>query len=298
MIKSISVTNEREETIRMELGESGNTDFLFLHADGLGPVPTAINMTDLASGDGSFFNNARAQSRTVTLFLQLLENPTIEASRHSLYRYFPSKKPIAITIETEERLCVAEGFVEMNQVNPFSSRVVGQVTVRCPSPYLRSANDAVEVLNGTQNNFEFPLEIEDDGFVFGEIISDPEKVITYEGDVDAGMIFYMRATGEVVDPVFYNGGTKETIGIDSERLELYTGDGIINSDEFLISTIRGNKYAYLIRSGVYWNILNCLTDDPDWLTLTRGENILGYYAESGESNILLQIRFYELYAGV
>jgi hypothetical protein len=86
--------------------------------------------------------------------------------------------------------------------------------------------------------------------------------------------------------------------IDTDRLELMTGDPIIAGDDIFISTIKGQKSVTLLREGVYTNILNCLDKNADWFQLVRGDNVFAFTAETGGTNLQFRIENQTVYEGV
>jgi hypothetical protein len=86
--------------------------------------------------------------------------------------------------------------------------------------------------------------------------------------------------------------------IDSSKLITMTGSDIITGDTITINTVKGDKSIYLIRDGKTFNIFNCLDKNTDWFTLSNGDNIFAYTAESGSSNLQFSITNRVAYEGV
>lgn len=86
--------------------------------------------------------------------------------------------------------------------------------------------------------------------------------------------------------------------IDTDKLEAYTGSGIVAGDDIVICTVKGNKSITLIRGGKSTNILNCLEKNADWFQLAKGDNIFAYTAQSGGSNLQFKIENRIVYEGV
>jgi hypothetical protein len=77
-----------------------------------------------------------------------------------------------------------------------------------------------------------------------------------------------------------------------------TGSALIYGDTVTICTIKGQKSAYLLRDGEYTNILNCLGKTPDWFSLTKGDNIYAFSADSGEEFLDFRVEHRVAYEGV
>ena len=304
MIKSVIVTNYLGESIKLILGEPEKSGFLIKSITGLGPGKADINTTKLSAIDGSVFNSAKVNERNIVLTIVFLEKDTIEDARQLTYKYFPIKKPLTLLIETDNRYCYAEGYVENNDPNIFSIQEQTQISVICPDPYFYSAGETgknVTIFSGIEPEFEFPFSNEsltENLIITGAIQNKTEEVITYNGDSETGVFIRIHAIGAVKMITIYNTGTRELMKIDTDKLASLTGNGIIASDDILISTVKGNKYVHLVRAGKEYNILNCLGKNSNWFTLAKGDNVFAYVAEEGSSNLQFRIENRVLYEGI
>lgn len=304
MIKSITVTNPQGESLKLELAAPEKTGLAITSITGLGPVKADINCTDLATSDGSIFNSARLGNRNIVLKLLFLEKPTIEDTRLLTYKYFPIRKKVKLLIETDKRICEIEGRVESNEPNVFSKSEDTQISIICPDPFFYSAGENgnnITVFYGVEDNFEFPFSNEspiEDLIEFGIVTYSTERVIRYLGDADIGVVIRIFFTGDVSNLTIYNVRTRDFLRIDTQRLKAMTGSELIHGDEVTISTIKGDKYITLLRDGKEINILNCMDRQSTWLTLTQGDNIIGYTADDGGSNLQFRIENRIVYEGV
>lgn len=164
MIKSIKVTNYRNESLTLELANPYKTGLAITSVDGLGPAEASISTSDIASKDGSLFNSARMGNRNIVLNFRLLPNPAVEAIRdverirHTVYRYFPIKKKLTLEIITGERHGTIVGYVDKCEPNIFTKNQTIQVSIVCPDPWFKS-NEEIKI-NSLQvtDAFNFPLE--------------------------------------------------------------------------------------------------------------------------------------------
>lgn len=161
MINSVTVTNHLGESMKMELRFPEKSGFLIQEITGLSPTKANINFTELASSDGALYNSSRLTTRNIVLSLLFLWSPTVEAVRQLSYKYFPIKKQIKLTIETDTRICETYGYVESNEADIFSSQEGTQISILCPDPYLyASGNPTLTIFSGIENIFEFPFSNE------------------------------------------------------------------------------------------------------------------------------------------
>lgn len=307
MIKSFTVTNYLGDTIVLELGRPEQSGFLIKEVTGLGPVKATINTTDISTNDGSLFNSARLAERNIVFEFIFIENPgveTIEDIRQKSYKYFPLKKSVDILIETDNRIVKTTGYIESNEPDIFSDQEGCQISIICPDPYFYSAGkDAINytIFYGVEPVFEFPFSNEsltEPLIVFGNIVNKTESVITYQGDAEIGITIRIHALGPVKNVTIYNTGTREQMKIDTDKIQALTGEGIIASDDIVITTSKGEKSITLIRGGLSYNILNCLDKNTNWFSLVKGDNIFAFTAEEGSTNLQFSIENKVIYEGV
>lgn len=307
MIYSLAVTNFLGDRIRLELGKPENTGFLIKSITGLGPVKANVNTTEVATNDGSMFNSARLSQRNIVIqmvFVNSIYGEDIEAIRQKSYKYFPIKKNVELVIETDNRYVRTTGYIESNEPDIFSKQEGTQISIICPDPYFYSASedgDNVTDFYSIDPMFEFPFSNEsltEPLLVFGEIQIKTEGVITYSGDSEIGVMIYIHAIGPAEHINIYNTETREVMTIDTVKLEKLTGRGLIAGDDIIINTLKGEKSITLVRSGVSYNILNCLDKNTDWFTLVKGDNIFAFTADSGVTNLQFRIENKVIYEGV
>jgi len=307
MIYSLAVTNFLGDRIRLELGKPENTGFLIKSITGLGPVKANVNTTEVATNDGSMFNSARLSQRNIVIqmvFVNSIYGEDIEEIRQKSYKYFPIKKNVELVIETDNRYVRTTGYIESNEPDIFSKQEGTQISIICPDPYFYSASedgDNVTDFYSIDPMFEFPFSNEsltEPLLVFGEIQIKTEGVITYTGDSEIGVMIYIHAIGPAEHINIYNTETREVMTIDTVKLEKLTGRGLIAGDDIIINTLKGEKSITLVRSGVSYNILNCLDKNTDWFTLVKGDNIFAFTADSGVTNLQFRIENKVIYEGV
>lgn len=304
MIKSVTITNHLGESIKLDLFNPEESGFIIKSIEGLGPVKANINFKELATNDGSIDNSARLSSRNIVMSLQFMESPTIEETRLKSYKYFPIKRNIKFLIETDSRICETIGRVETNVPTIFSNAEGCQISILCPNPYFYSAgeNGANQtIFYGTEPLFEFPFSNEsltEDLIEFGSIENRTEGTIYYDGDAEIGITIQIHAVGEAEGLVIHNTKTREIMRINDDKLKSLMGSGIQAGDEITITTSRGEKGIYMLRSGVTTNILNSLEKPIKWFQLSKGDNTFAYTASSGLTNLQFRIENKVIYEGV
>lgn len=304
MIKSVTITNHLDESIKLDLFNPEESGFIIKNIEGLGPVKANINFKELATNDGSIDNSARLSSRNIVMSLQFMESPTIEETRLKSYKYFPIKRNIKFLIETDSRICETIGRVETNVPTIFSNAEGCQISILCPNPYFYSAGENgtnQTIFYGTEPLFEFPFSNEsltEDLIEFGSIENRTEGTIYYDGDTEIGITIQIHAVGEAEGLVIYNTKTREIMRINDDKLKSLMGSGIQAGDEITITTSRGEKGIYMLRSGVTTNILNSLEKPIKWFQLSKGDNTFAYTASAGLTNLQFRIENKVIYEGV
>lgn len=304
MIKKITITNYLNESIEIDLRCPEKSGLLIYNITGLGPVKADINSTELSTYDGSIFNSARANSRNIVISMIFIEKNTIEETRHLTYKYFPLKKNLKIVIETDTRICETTGYVESNEPSIFSSMEGTQISIVCPDSFFYSSGNSginITYFYAVEPLFEFPFSNEslsDYLIEFAAIHMESVKSIYYTGDSEIGFSIEIHAIGTAKNVTVINTKTRESMKIDTDKLQQLTGNGIIDGDTIYISTMKGEKTITLLREGIYTNILNCLDKNADWFQLSKGDNIFTYTADEGLANLQISMQNRTIYEGI
>lgn len=301
MLKAITVINFKGESMRMELAHPEKTGMLIYNVTGIGGAEADINMSDLATGDGSLFDSARVTSRNIVLTIKLMGLPSVENSRYTMYKYFPIKKPITLIFETDRRTSRISGYVESNPTEIFSKDEYVTVSVMCADPFFKSEYGSTTSFSGVTPLFEFPYSNESTTqklTEFGSYRRDDRAIIDYQGDVDTGMVITIHAMGEVENMTIYNVNTYESLTISTDKVSNLIGGKFSLGDDIIISTITGDKYVKVLHNGIYHNAFSAINKDADWLQLTPGMNTFAFDAESGANNAMVTFEYENAYMGV
>lgn len=303
MIKSLTITNHLGDSIVLELMRPEKSGFIVKSIDGLGPVKANINMTNSATNDGAVYNSAFMNTRDIRLSLLYYQtkDETIEDIRQKSYKYFPNKKKVRIQIETENRIVWTEGYVENNEPQIFSPESGCTINIRCPDPYLYSLYESNTIFYGVEPLFEFPLEnasTDERLLELSTIINKSTAVVFYKGDCEVGCTIVIDAIGPVSDITIHRADSPEYMNIDTNKLIPIVGSEIVSGDTIIIETSVGNKSIVLVRDGIRYNILNCLSKDSTWFTLSKGDNIFSYAVRDGAECVQFRISNKIVYYGV
>lgn len=300
MIKAFTVTNYLGESLRVDLFDPDPSGFIVEKIEGLGPVKATLNFTEFATLDGAIDNLARKGTRNILIYLIFQENSSIEDTRQLTYKYFPVKRSVTLTIETDNRTCVAIGRVESNEPDIFNKQEGCQISIVCSDPYLYSPSSekTITLYSHIEGLFEFPFSsdgisgydssgvdynYQTDPIEFGAVYTLYENNIWYSGDADSGILARMLFNGPIGldDTIYvYHQESREYFAIINSRIKLPTGSegaietGVKRNDFIYVNTKRGYKSIYLIRGGVSYNIINSIYRDSDWFQLNKGLNTI------------------------
>ena len=280
---TLRIENKRGEQFTL----SGSPDYTILGIDGLASMSATINTSNTGLRDGADFNSSRANMRNIVLTVGI--NNPVEINRVKLYQYFKTKQYCKIYFKSEMRNVFIEGYVETIENDLFARRQTVQISIVCPRPYFKSLGAMYADVSKVVSAFEFPFSIEKDGIEFSYIQKDYIATVHNRGDVDCGIIAVITATDEVVNPIIYSA---ETGGSFKVKVTMEA------SDQLIINTNDGEKSVKFIHGGVEYNYLNYVMSNPEWFTLSAGDNVFSYDADFGVDNLNIYFEYRAFYEGV
>lgn len=324
MIKSLTVTNYLGKSLKITLSEAEPSHGLLIkNITGIGPADASLNFSDYATNDGSEFNSARLDKRSIQITLMPIEtfDITVEKARHNSYVYFPTKKQVRLIFETDERTLYCYGRVEHNTPDIFQQQEIITIDIVCEDPYF------YKIVNGFEETHEEFAMINP---AFSSEYTHPddptdESLSTYftnednpilefgtysttdvltrdllnEGDVEAGLLIRINFNGGINGDIHIVNNPQDQIIIDTSEVEELLGDYIGAGDVIEISTDPKYRYAKITHNGIETNILNALNFDTiTWIVLYPGDNIVSYYVDSGNDNTEATFIYKTLYLGV
>lgn len=301
MIKNIRAINAKDEYIDIDLYHPETSGFIVKSIDGLMPGEVSINTTALATTDGGLYNSSRKDIRNIVLEFGLLFTPTVEDTRHKLYKYFNIKEKVTLEFQTDRRYSEIVGYVENVDGDIFSDDETPQVSIICPDPWFYSKANEVVSFSGIMPVFEFPFSNEsltDNLLEFGEIRLDTRISIVYNGDISTGVKIVIHYLDNPGDIDIFNVDTREHMKIYSERVKNTLGYIPQAGDDIIISTTNGDKYAQLYHNGFYHNIINSIDKESDWFELTKGDNVFVFDTQYGNEKILMSFQYRNAYGGI
>lgn len=268
---------------------TNNKDYAITEIDGLNPPSANIVTSETSLFDGEKFESAKTESRQLEIAIAIQRNA--EENRIALYNVVRIKQYIKVLYKNGKRNVFIEGYVSDFSIDYFAQTQEATISILCPEPYFKDAEEIIAGVNLIISKFTFPFAIESTKKVtLGEYEEVLEANVVNDGDVQSGMVIEIHANGEVKNPVIYNRETTEFFGV---MIEMEAGDSIY------INTIKGQKSVRLFRDAEYINIFNNIKPYSSWLQLEQGDNIFTYEAEDDTTNNMdVTFSYRYLYQGV
>lgn len=346
MINYVEVINHSGESLRCYLENPDYSGFSITNIDGLGPGKATLGVHDVATLDGGIFRAAKLPSRNIVIDYifhdyyggrwvvppgggtprWIERHRSMEDARNEFYKYFIVKKPVTLIFSTDRHTYKIFGYVESNEPEIFSDMEGAQVSIICPNPYFRLADEGVdesgnisETVFDQGGSFEFPWRnpIGERTIKFSDRDDIHKSVITninYPGDVDTGVIFHVYVTGHLdyqyLDFEYYGETDEELKTLMRFRNDLYNsmnggGDhfenGLTDGDELVISTVPGDKYVIVIHNNIPMNAFPCMRLIDDWITMQKGSNVIRvatHPIEPSLPNVYVKMEYPILIAGI
>lgn len=246
--------------------------------DGLDPVKATLVSSSYAKKDGVQYQSARREARYINLKIGIepsdYEFQNVRGLRNALYGWFMPKSKVNLRFYDTSLLVVdINGVVESFESKLFAKEPYVNITVMCEDP------DFIEV------EPDNPVELS------GNTVADStEFFIQYKGTVDTGFVFELNLNRSLTDFTIYHRPP------DGSSRALDFSASLISGDVLTISTVSGDKYVTLTRSGVTSSLLYGRSPESDWITLQPGFNYLRVYATG--SPIPFDITYINRYGGL
>ena len=269
-----------------QLQLTDGSDYVVTNIDGLNPPDAIINLLERAGHDGSEFNSAYVGNRQIIIGIAI--NSPAELNRNRLFRFFRTARRTRLIYHNGLHDVYIDGWCANAPVPYFAEKQMLQVTLICPDPFWHGLTEIEGQTNGIENLFEFPFSIESP-IPFSEYHSNGGAYVWNPGDMEAGLIIEIIASGSVTNPSVYHVNTDTFFKVTTS---LQSGDRLI------INTRTDEKAVKRIRSGSTTNLIASRATGSTWLQADPGQNTFTLRADSGVSNMTADIRFISNIEGV
>ena len=305
MIKTVTIENPNRNVLELNLKNSDReVGLLIFNIEGLGPPQATVSGTGGPNFDGIRASSARTDSRQLLMTLAVVGGGELEEdAKEKIYTYFPIKQTITFGIETDRKDVYIPAIVESNEFNQFASVENAVISLFCPNPYFIDMLLGRVIISPNRGVplFEFPFEnasLTEDLLEFGYITALPTAEIPYVGQVETGIDLNLHMLDYVEDVIITNNNGRQQMALDFSGAETYFGSSVKAHDQVFINTRIGEKSAYFVRDTVWYNMINGVGIDDDWINLRPGTNTIIVNATTGIDNVETEIKFRALSEGV
>lgn len=305
MIHKVWVQNPSGSVLELDLRRSADeVGIVVFRIDGLGPPDAIINSSGGPGYDGAQVNSVKTDVRRMSMTLAIQKGSISEEdAKQAIYTFFPIKQTITVGFVTDRKNVTIQARVERNKANEFSTVENFEIELVSPQPYFVDVKEGGVVISpdGAVPLFEFPWSNESlvsDLLVFGEIYALPTYDISYPGEVKTGVDIVMSFSGNVEDVTITNANGNQVMSLDFADAEAFFGSAVANGDQVIINTKFGEKSIYFVRSGTFFNMINGVDIDSDWIELHPGGNLVQINASTGASNIETDVSWHALREGI
>lgn len=282
-----SMSFENKKGAILKLGDG--TPYTVKEFAGLNPPKATVNINESALVDGGTFNSSKLNCRQVNIAIAVEE--AAEDNRLAFYKVVQSKMPLRIYYRSDRLDVFMDGYVEDIDVSFWARKNVITVSVICPFPYLKVADQVITDFSDAIDLFHFPFSsTEDPQLVFGEMFDFVSARVENAGNVPCGLTFKLYANGTIENPMVMDRESGDYFQINRT---MYAGDLIT------VETSQGYRKVSLMRDGNTYNIFNDWDSLSTWLQLDVGGNTFVYSVSSGQmSDLVVEIEHYDLFEGV
>lgn len=174
----------------------------------------------------------------------------------------------------------------------FTNNEIVQVSIVCPNPYFKAAEEIIDDISKVMAAFKFPFIINvNNPIPISNIDTSKVTNVYNDSESETGVIIEIDVLGNVNSLSIRSVSTGESFGLNYSFRA---------NDKIIIDTNIGEKTVKLIRDGNEINIFTAMLKTSKFFQLNIGDNYFSYLANNGLSDDLIQIRFkhYTLYRGV
>jgi hypothetical protein len=183
--------------------------------------------------------------------------------------------------------CIVTSLPYFSPINIISNKCLISLTAN--NPFWTDILEFKEEIALWKGDFEFELELVEDGIEMGH--REPSLIVNVNngGDVGCGMRVEFKALASLTNPSILNIDTQEFIKINKS---------MVAGETISLSTYFGNKKVESILNGVTTNAFNYIDFQSTFLQLNVGDNLFRYDSDTGIDNLEVSIYYQPQYLGV
>jgi hypothetical protein len=282
-------TNEKGLSVEI----SHSSLFILQKVDGLAAIKNIIYTSKGVNQDGVTPTGQSLDKRDISIegSINSMEQEEVLKHRQELIKVFNPKLTGILRYEFGDFIKEIDCKIEIAPTLPYTDSTFKNFLIQlvCPNPYWKDILESKEEIALWKGDFEFDLEITDDGIEMEH--REPSLIVNVlnDGDVECGMRVEFKALATVVNPSILNVNTQEYIKINKS---------MVAGEVISVSTYFGNKKVESILNGVTTNAFNYIDFNSIFLQLGTGDNLMRYDADTGLDNLEVSIYYQPKYLGV
>lgn len=287
-LRTIKCSNQ--DGVSVTFRENKIDPFLITDVDGLYEQANKVTMSENTMVDGAQYQGSVASSRNIVLTLRDYKNNRY--NRQLLNTLFKKGEEGTLVYTEEEISRQIKYYVETVKSTGEGLSRTYTISLQCPDPFFYAMSDITVHMASWIDGFEFIHQFFE-GEEFGSRSSEKSQNIKNENAADnTGMTITIEANGNATNPSLTRVESSETIkiGTSAKPLEMEAGDVV------MLYTETGNKHVTFTRGGVTSEINEYLSEDSEFIQLMRGDNNIGFAADSGGENLVISISYRMKYA--
>lgn len=256
MLEKVEVRTDQGELLILPLQDISD-GYSIQNIEGLDPVNAIMVSSAFAQMNGEQYQSSRREKRNLVFTLGYHPNfsvGTVQDLRKQLYGIFMPESRLRFRFfHTNEPMVEIYGYVETMDSPKFTKEPTAVISVICFDPDFY--DPVKENLYGQSTTTTIETDFE------------------YLGTVESGILFTLEVDRTISDFTLYHRPPSSTL----RKLTFVSPTSLIAGDLVSISSVPGNKYATLKRSGVTSSYLHALSPTSNWISFAPGINKLRVY---------------------
>lgn len=290
-----SIVCDNHNGSRMTFSLDGFTPFLLASVDGIYLSENNVTISDNTMTDGGTYQGSVKKKRNIVLTLMdRPDNIYNQRNRDALYILFAENTLGTLTYE-ENGVTRQINYYTEKVYKPAGkkSRVI-TVSLLCADPFFYDEDNTTVQMANWIADFEFIHEFLEEGEELGHRSS--ERLVNIVNDTatdNIGMTIILEASSNVTNPRITRVESDTHIQLGSEDYPF----NMVNGDVVIITTAQNDKHVYLQRGTEKTEVNEYMTEESKFIQLMRGDNHIGYTADSGDEYLSVAIQYRMKYSG-
>lgn len=289
-----SIICDNHNGSRMTFDTEGYKPFILASVDGIYLSENNVTISDNTMTDGGTYQGSVKKKRNIVLTLMdRPDNVYNQRNRDALYILFPEASLGTLTYEENGNLRKIDYYVEKVYKPAKKSHVI-TVSLLSADPFFYDTEAQTVQMANWVADFEFIHEFKAEGEEFGH--RSAERLVNIVNDTatdNIGMTIILESASNVTNPRITRVESDTHIQLGSDDYPF----NMVNGDVVIITTDTNNKHVYLQRGTERTEVNEYMTEESKFIQLMRGNNNIGYTADSGEEYLSVSIQYRMKYSG-